>query len=54
MLTDPTLLFFVLGVLVGAATVFLGRTVPDVIFVIRHLIARRRVRDTTRGGYFPG
>ena len=52
--TDPVLLIFIIGVLVGAAVVLLARRIPDVIFLLRHVLARRRTRDGTGRRYFLG
>ena len=52
MLTDPTLLVFIVGVLIGAAAVLLARRIPDVIFLLRHMLARRRARGGAGRRYF--
>ena len=50
--TDPTLLIFVTGVLVGAAVVLLARRIPDVMFLVTHMRVRRRTRTESGRRYF--
>jgi hypothetical protein len=52
--TDPVLLVFLAGVLVGAAIMVLTRRIPDVVFLARHILDRRRARDRTWRRYFLG
>jgi hypothetical protein len=39
--TDPILLVFIAGALVGAAIVLLARLVPDVMFIAKHIATRK-------------
>ena len=54
MAIDPVLLVFVIGVLAGASVVLLARRIPDLVFILRLMAARRRVRDSSGRRYFLG
>ena len=52
--TDPVLLVFVTGVLVGAAVVLLAGRIPDLLFLLGYMVRRRRDRGRARHRLFLG
>ena len=52
--TDPLLLVFLTGVLVGAAVMVLAGRIPDVVFLLGYMVRRRRARGEARHHLFLG